>query len=94
MRFLNRAIALIPDIAAAMDSRIQRFIDRNIDTPAAAYPRLTTVDRQIVAVEIAAATHMDVESACRAAEIQITAARYGNRHFSRFEIPMDTATPG
>jgi len=94
MRFLDRAIALVPDIAATMDSRIKRLVHRHKDIPAAAYPRLTTVDRQIIAVEIAAATHMDIEMRRRAADIQITAARYPNRHFSRFEVPMNTTTAG
>src|ERR1700677_553592 len=94
MGFLDRAIALVTDVAAAMDSRIKRLIDRHKDIPAAAYARLTIVDRQIIAVEIAAATHMDIEMARGTADIQITATRYLNRHFSRFEIPMDPATAG
>ena len=61
MGFHNRTISLIPDIAAAMDRRAKRFINRNINFAPTAHPRLTTVGRQVIAVEITAPTDVDLQ---------------------------------
>lgn len=93
MGFHNRTISLIPDIAAAMDRRAKRFINRNINFAPTAHPRLTTVGRQVIAVEITAPTDVDLQLARCTTDICFPAARYSHNHFSHFKFPLDPATP-